>query len=451
MADATIRAGGLASGMDTNSIIEQLIAIEKRPISLLRSRQTGFKSQVSTLGDIISKVQALQTAADGLAKGGVMATKVEGTNTGFTGTSGTGALAGRHEIQVTGLARSAQARSTAFASTTTQVRGGTLTLGMSGTNYNITVGDGSTLADVAFAINQSDAPLTATVINDGTNNYLSLVNNDTGYPLTGAPGGALTITENYTGTASYQQLGLAITQPATNSQIAYNGLTINRTSNTISDVIPGVTLSLKALTAAPETLAVSNDTSGTTTNLQKFVDAYNAANSLIQSQLAASAGTNRGATLAGDGALRSLQNSLRGLLTKTVGTTANVRSLADVGIKSARDGTLSLDSTTLTSAMGRDASAVNDLFANATSGMGAITKTLSDNYTKTDGILAARRTGLESNIKRIDADIVNMERRVEAKRQTLIAQFTAMEKIVSTLKSTGNFLAQQKWGIDTGE
>jgi len=436
------RAGGLASGIDSNSLIDQLIKLESRPIDLLRTQQSGMRTQISTLGNLISSLSSLTTAAQDLATGGALATKIEGEATGFVATSGSGATASQHSVQVNNLAAAAISRSAAFASATAPVNGGTLTLDVQGTEYEVTIADGTSLSDVAFAIRQSGAPVSATVISDGTSHYLSIMNNETGHPLTGTPADALTITENYTGSGG-QNLTFATAQAAENAQVTVDGLVINRTSNSIGDIIPGVTLSLKAETAANETLVIGNDNTTTASNIQKFVDAYNSALGIIQSQLQASSTTNRATTLAGDAAVRSLQRSLQGLVTTTVGS-ASVRSLADIGVKSERDGTLKLDSTALQTAIGRDASAVNSLFADATEGLGEVTKAMAERYTNsTDGILHSRRGGIEDNIERIDDQIANMELRLDARRQTLIAQFTAMERVVAQLRSTGDFLNQQ--------
>jgi flagellar hook-associated protein 2 len=255
----------------------------------------------------------------------------------------------------------------------------------------------------------------------------------------------MSIVENYTGSGSNNQLNLGSwSQAPVNSKVHLNGLEITRTSNTITDLIPGVTLNLKSTsTTTAETLNVVTDTAGTAANVKKFVDAYNSVMSTVQGQLNVSATSDRSSSLAGDSTLRSLQQTLRGLITTAVGS-STVRSLADIGVKTNRDGSLTVDNAVLEKAIGRDAAAVNALFATASTGMGDITKNAVERYTRTtDGLLVSRKTGLETNIKRLDRDIVTLETRVEKKREALVAQFTAMEKIVSSLKATGNFLSQQ--------
>ncbi|HEY0714733.1 MAG TPA: flagellar filament capping protein FliD [Polyangia bacterium] len=440
MADSSFRAGGLASGLDSNSIIEKLIELESRPIQLMQQRQSGIKTQISKLAEIRSKLSDLTTAARALSTGGTVATKVSSTHTGFDGVVGAGAVAGRHTVQVSALATAAAARSQGFASASSQVRGGSLAFTVQGKDYNITIADGTALSDVAFQLRQTGAPISATVVSDGSQYYLSVMNNQTGNPTSGV---ALAMVETTTG-----GLGQALTADATNlvvrnaqnASLTVDGLPMTRQSNSVGDVIPGVTLNLKAEGGAEETIVISNDIEGTKTNLQKFVDAYNAAQSMVQTQLTSTPGSDRSATLAGDPSMRSLQAAMQKLITSEVGT-GPIRSLADIGVKTGRDGTLSVDSATLTKALTSDANAVNELFANATTGLFKITETTVNRYGNiSDGILVTRSKGLQSSITKMDTLIESMKLRVEGRRTQLINQFTAMEKVVSTMRSTGNFL-----------
>jgi flagellar hook-associated protein 2 len=439
MADATFRAGGLASGIDTNSIIDQLVKLESRPIDLVRKQQAGLQAQVSALGDIMSKLAELSNAATALGDIGTLGTRVSSTHTGFAAVSDSKATAGRYDVQVNTVATAARARSQAFGAATDPVAGGTLTLHVMGQQYDIDIADGTQLADVALAIRQSGAPVSATVLSNGSNAYLSITNLNTGYPIGGAPGDALTIDDG----PVTQALGLAITQTAANSVVTVDGLAFTRQSNTLTDVIPGVTMSLKATTAAPETLVVDHDAEATAKNLQKFVDAYNGVLKLVQRQLSPAPDSDRSVTLAGDASLRGLQRTLQALTSQQVGA-GTVRTLADLGIKTARDGSLSLDTVALGKAISRDPAAVNDLFSHASTGLGATVKALVKNANDfSSGTLSARKKGLGDSIRHMDDQAAVMELRLEGYRKLLVDQFTAMERVVSELRATGNFLSQQ--------
>jgi len=449
--DATFRAGGLASGLDTNAIIDKLVQLESQQVALVRKQQDGVRSQVSALGDIASRLSALQSATQALVSGGVLATRSTSSNTAFSAAPGSAALAGTYSVVVGRLATSAKALSVGFAAGET-VTGGTLTLALRGTSYAVAVADGASLADVAYAIRQSGAPVSAAVLDDGTSSYLSLTARDGGYPLAGVPADALSVSFAATG-ALGKGPAFAVTAPQ-NARVTVDGVTFQRTSNTISDAVPGVTLTLRATSAgvapdgsggAAETLSVANDLEGTQARLQKLVDAYNVVMAAVQRQLAVGEKTDRSATLAGDSTLRGLQGRLRALVSSNTGSGAGIRSLADLGLRTAKDGSLSLDSGVLAKAVAADAAAVGAVFSTATTGVGALVAGLSKGYAETgSGLLVTRQDNLNAQLRRMDSTAEALQRRVDLYRESLVRQFTAMEKVVSQLRNLGNFLGSQQ-------
>ncbi len=442
MATPVFRAGGLASGIDTNSIIDQLVTIESRPLTILKAKQSALKSQVSLLGDVASKLSALRDAAKALKSDGALSVVATTGQTGFSVAAGAGAQAGRYGIQVTALASEAKARSVGFAGDDAAVQAGTLNLNVMGTSYDVTINDGDSVADVAAAINASAAPVSATLISDGTQTYLSISNDETGFPVGGVAGDALLITENYNGGAG-QSLGLAMTSTAANAHFTVDGLPIERQSNEVSDVIQGVSFSLKALTAAPENVVLTSNVDGTAEKLQTFITAYNDVASLVQKQLAVTDGSNRQSTLAGDGTVRGLQQSLQRLVTTAVDGLGSVRTLADIGVKTGRDGSLSLDKNVLKTAVAREPAALNGLFSQAATGMGDVASQMVDRFTNsTDGTLVLRQRGLNGAVDRLDDDQLRAQARIDAFRDRIVKQFTAMEKVVGSLNSISNFLSQ---------
>lgn len=451
---ATITTGGLASGLDTNSIIDKLVQIESQQITLLQQQQSGVRSQVSALGDLASKLGALQSATQSLADTGALGVKTTSTNTAFTAAATATGLPGSFEVIVQQLATSARSRSQAF--TADAVRGGTLSLSMRGTPYDVTVDDGMSLADLAYRIRQSGAPVSATVFDDGVGNkYLSLTARDSGYPQTGLPSAALGVT--FTATGSLGTAPAFTTTDAQNAHLTVDGILFERTSNTAADVVPGATLTLAKLSegvtppplpggdpsgGTAETLTMATDATVTQSRLKGFVDAYNALMTAIQKQLAVSQGTDRGANLAGDSTVRGLQARLQALISSSAtGLSNGVRSLADLGVKTGRDGTLSIDATALSTALGKDASAVNAIFSTATSGIAATVTAMNTTYTRSgDGLFTARQSTLSSQIQRLTDSMTAQQKRVEVYRQTLVRQFTAMETVVSQWKTVGSYL-----------
>ncbi|HEY7725285.1 MAG TPA: flagellar filament capping protein FliD [Anaeromyxobacteraceae bacterium] len=446
----TITAGGLASGLDTGAIIESLVQIESGPLAKLKARQGAVKLQISALADIAARLAALKSATRSLADGGALALSAASANTAFSAAPASSAVAGTYAVAVQRLATSARALSAAFAAGEV-VTGGTLHVAARGATWDVAVADGATLSDVAFAIRQSGAPVSAAVLDDGTSKYLSLTAKSSGYPLGGAPGDALALAFDATGVAG-KLPAFAVTAPV-NARLTVDGVTFQRESNTVTDAVPGATLTLRSLSAGvapdatggtPEGLVLQNDAPSTQSRLQTFVDAYNAVMALVQRQLAVTDKTDRSQTLAGDASVRSLQGRLQSLVSAAVGGLGSVRSLADLGVRTGRDGSLSIDSATLSTAIAADAAAVNDVFATAGTGVSALATSLADAFTRTgDGLLVQRQDGLGAQVRRMEDEAAALQKRIDAYRASLVRQFTAMETIVSQMKGIGSFLASQ--------
>lgn len=442
MADATFRASGLASGIDTNSIVDQLTKLEAIPIDRLKARQAAFNTQITALGDLSAKVESLKGAANGLAKNGGLGVKQTTTNEAFVATPGTSAIAGQYDIEITDLAINARAR-TLGNTKDAAIKAGTLDINVSGTPYQITINDGDTLATVAASIKRSGAAVTATVLNNGTQDYLSIVRKESGFTVGTLAQDALVITPNQTG-ATGEDLTFTETDPK-NAKFKVNDIDFERTSNTVTDVVPGTTLVLKKEDTGRETLQLENDSSQTVKNLAAFVDSYNRLSKAISDNLRPSANSDRQYSLAGDSSLRSLQKTLQGILTSVVGGLDDVRTLADLGVKTdQQDGTISIDSVKLQKSLDADPTALNAIFSTATTGVSALVDEVAKRYTNTfDGFLTTRKKGINSQVKGMSRQIDSLNIRLAGYKQNLLNQFAAMEKTVSGLKTTGDFLARQ--------
>jgi flagellar hook-associated protein 2 len=442
--NATFRVGGLASGLDTNSIIDNLVKIETDgTVGLSTAQKAAFTSQISMVSDLVSRLSLFSTAAKGLSTSGVLGVTQVGTNSGFTASPSSSAVAGTYAVQVTSLAQAAKARSQSFASSSAQVQGGTLSLSVRGTTYDVTIEDGQTLSGVAASINSSGAPVRATILSSGGLSYLSITNRDTGHAIGQPAASALVISEATTGSTG-QPLLAAITQPAKNAAATVDGLPFESSTNALGDAVPGAVLNLQKLTSEPEDLVLSNDAAATEANLKKWVDAYNVVMSLVRSNLNIGQQTDRAKTLGGDSALRTLQGAMQSLVSRPVGGSSTVRSLSDLGVETGIDGQLKIDSKRLAGALAADPAAVNAMFQNASAGLSARTEALAQAYTNgSDGILTGRKRGLDQSVRRLESQILSQQARVDALKTRLITQFAAMERIVSSFKDIGNYLTQQ--------
>jgi flagellar hook-associated protein 2 len=435
---ATFSAGGLISGMDWNSIIDKLVDLQQQPVTLLQSKQSAVKSQVSALGTLSSKLSSLRDATAELGDQGVMARSAATTPSTVGVTLGSDAVAGNYGIRVEALAAPAKSRSAGFAAGET-VTGGKLTLTVMNEPYEVNVSDGASLESVAWSINHSGAPVSAVVLDDGTSRFLSITPTQTGFPVGGAPEDALSVVETSTGSKG-KPLGITVLQEAANAVVHVDGIRFERQTNQVTGAIPGTTLSLKATSSTAQDLVIANDVDATAAKLQTFVDAYNSVIGFVQKQLAVDETSDRSSTLAGNSAVRNLQASLQQVISSMVGTDGNVRSLADLGLKTARDGSLSLDTAVLAKAIAADPRAVDEVFSTADTGVAALVEDLVDRHVDSDGILALTQKSLGERISDMDDEVAKMEDRIESYRTRLLQQFTAMENVVSGLKSVGSYL-----------
>jgi flagellar hook-associated protein 2 len=437
----TIQTSGtsLASGLDTTKLLEALTQLESAPLKRLESKQSGIKSQLSQLAQVTSRLQSFESAAASLGKNGIRAGSVNTTNTSFTATAGNAALEGRYTVEVSSLATAAKARSSSFTAETSPVTGGSLQMQVGAGSWTVDISDGATLTSVAASINSSGAPVNAAVLNDGLRSYLSITAKNTGFDPTLGAASALQLSETSTGSAG-QPLGLVQTQAAQNAVFDVDGLSFERQANSVSDAIPGLTLELKTPGAAEE-LVVGRDIVTSKKNLQGFVDAYNSALSYLQAQLNVAQETDRGSTLAGNSAVRSLKSSLQKLTSTTVAGLGGVRSLADIGVKTGKDGSMSVDNAVFIRAMDSDPDSVNRLFSEADVGIAALAKDLAESNLKSgQGILSSQVSGLNAQLRQLDSQRIQAQQRVERFRAGLVAKFSAMEAVIGGLKQSGSYL-----------
>ncbi len=434
----SITFGGLATGLDTNAIISELMTIERQPITRLEtdksffsSRLQAFKDLDGLLGSLQTKAEAIDTAAEidspGLKQSSDLYYSASATDT---------AGLGSYQIEVMSLAQVQKDVSGGYADKTTSTFGtGNMTLTVGGTPTSITIdATNNSLEGIAKAINDAATGVTATVINDGTSSPYRLV-------LSGdAVDKTFTLDTSGLSGGTDTNPAMTTTQAAQQAHIQVDNIDIYSNSNTIADAIPGVTLDLlKADATVATTLSVSVDQDATKSKIQDFVNAYNAIVNQISSQKDADWGNDAG--------FRTVKRGLQSLLTTSIsGLSGSYSSLAELGFETQKDGTISLNSTTLSKAMDTDYKGMVAVFAGET-GIDGISKKFADLLTgmtdTTDGLLASKQKSTDDTISRIDDRIGRLEARMEIREKTLRSQFAAMESLVSAMNNQSSFLSQQ--------
>jgi flagellar hook-associated protein 2 len=393
--------------------------------------------QISTAGSLVTQLKALQTAASNLATDGVVAIQPTETYSDFSVT-GSAKAESTYAISVQQVAKQAKARSQVFTSAqdASVVPDGELQFSIDGTNTVRIDTTGKTLADVAEAINQNISGLSASVISTTTGYYLNVSRTETGFAKATGQAAALTM-------VSDPGLGLSVWQSADNALLTVDGLSVERASNTVSDVLSGVTLHLKGESGVEHDVSFAADSSGTEEALNTFVTAYNTLAETIKSQLVQDPSQSYGETLLGHTAMTTIQRGMQAMLSKVVVPSGSVRTLADLGLELQRDGSLSLNDYSLQKALTKSPGAVNAVFSTATTGVSATVKTLVDAQTSPlSGTLTRQQRSLQSQILDLDDRATEMQRTLDAERKRLVAQFTAMEQLIAGFNSAGSYLTQ---------
>mgnify|MGYP005751639879 CR=1 FL=1 len=440
-----ISAAGVGSGLDVGSIINQLMAVERQPLSRLQEQQKSYQSKLSAFGQLQSAMSKLQDAATALTKSSTFSatTASAGDTKAFTVSSTASAQTGSYNIEVSQLARAQ--RTATSATTAPDLAGGgslTITLG-SGTPKTVNLADGGTLQDLRDAINAADAGVSAQIINNGTVNQL-ISSKESGaanaFKLEGSGG-----LSEFSFDPSAPAGAMVSVQQAKDAMLSIDGLAITRSTNTISDAIDGVTLTLAKPTDGETTMTVARNDETAKKAIDDFAKAYNELNTLIRSQTSYDAGTKKAGTLNGDASVRSIQGQLRSVFANPISGLTGATMLSDAGISFKTDGSMSVDSTKLAQALADPSKKIGELFAgNGTvDGFAKTLETRIKDMLGTDGLLSARTDGINRTIKSFDSRIEAFELRLERVQARYSAQFTALDAAMSSMSTTSAYLTQQ--------
>ncbi|HEY2990948.1 MAG TPA: flagellar filament capping protein FliD [Candidatus Binatia bacterium] len=440
MSIGTITFSGLASGINTGELIDQLTKIEHRPIDLLQKQQSGLEAKLSLFNDLNTKLGALKTAATklSLSTSFFVHKATSSDDSVLTAAAGSNASAGNHTVTVNSLARGTTQASANFGSSTAAVRQGTLAITVGTTTTNVTIdGTNNTLAGMRDAINASGAAVTASIVQVDATNYRLVVNGKN----TGTAN-AVTIDETGLTTGADPLPGFGVTQAATDASLTVDGIPITRSSNVVSDVITGVSLDLKSSSASQLQVTVSNDTDAIKKQINDFVTAYNDVASFIHEQTKYDSENKIAGPLLGDSTMQTVQRVLRGALGTAV--SGSPATLTEIGITTQSDDSLAVDDVKLSDALNNNMTGVSNLFLDATNGVAQRMMANVDSLTlAATGILTASIDGTQNNIDDLSKKIADKEANLILFQEDLTRRFAALEALVSQLKSQGQYLAQQ--------
>jgi flagellar hook-associated protein 2 len=429
-----ITFGGLSSGLDTASIIQQLVALRRQPIVNLQSRISDMELQKTAYSDLENKMKALMEAAQGLDSVQEFASlsAVSGNEDFMTATAGSAASAGTYDITINNLATAQKDMSQGFDNPTDSVGTGTFTITVGGEPTTIDFAGGGSLANLKDAINESGAGVTATILYDGSSTggyHLVTTAEETGTDAA--------YTMDFSGLSGGTDVMLSSVALASNAELVIDTLTVSSQTNSIASAIEGVTMDLhEADIATTFSLDIAVDGEAVKDKVSGFVDAYNDLYTYIDSQRA------EGATLRGDSLIRTITSRVGRIMTTRLGS-GDITMLAQVGIKQTDDNLLTFEEADFMSAISEDYSGVRDLFTQEGANTGTVYllgEAIDQMTDSVDGMFKIRTDAIDDRVDNYEDKILRLESSVESYELMQRAKFTAMEQLLSSLQSQGSAL-----------
>lgn len=465
----SISSAGLGSGLDVNSIVSSLMAVESRPLTLLQNTATSLNTQVSAFGQLQSLTSGMRDAANALTSLTLWDQTTSSSSDASSvavSTSGT-ATAGSFSVGVQNLAQAQTVSSSAFASSATVVGEGTLTIELGGyaadgsstsstqftpktgsSPISITIGAGeSSLASIRDKINAAGAGVTASIVTDASGARLALRSSNTGaqnaFRVTSGDAALASLTyDGSTGATS----SMTLNQGALDANATINGIAVTSASNKLDGVADGLTMTLLKPTTSNVDVGVSADGSAVTTAVTKFVSAFNSLASYIQNNTKYDPTSKSGGVLQGDRTVTQLQGQLRGVINQAMkGGKYSV--LSEAGITMQADGTLAVDSTKLGNAVANRTD-LKHLFSDYgstadTQGFMTRFRNLGDSLLNQGGAIPTRESSLQSMLKSNGDSQTAMQNRLDQIQARLQKQYQALDTAMAQLSSTSNYLTQQ--------
>jgi flagellar hook-associated protein 2 len=460
------------TAIDVPNLVSQLMAVERKPIDKLTAKIASYETKISSFGTLKGLVSSFQSATQGLNTNLQKLAATPSDPSALSATAASTAVPGAYSVNVSQLAQSQNLVAAGQASSSTAIgdgsattvtfdlgaiSGGTLTNGTysgaaftsnGGGTVSLTIdGTNNTLEGIRDAINAAAPGVTASIVNDGSGTpyRLALSSSNSGlsnsFKIT-TSGGDGTINS----LLGYDPAGaqnMTQTLAAQNAQLTVNGIAITSASNSVSEAIQGVTLTLKNITATPANLEIARDTAAINTAASGFVEAYNALVSQIKSRSAYGTGTGGtgGGVLEGDSTLRLMQDQMRGIF-NTPPSGGTLTTLGQIGISFQQNGSLQLDSSKLNSALTANFSDVQNLVSSPT-GIATRLEAWTKSALQIGGLIDTRSQGLTKSVKNYNEDIAKLENQMVAMEKKYRIEYTNLNLLLSSMNSTSTYLTNQ--------
>ena len=462
---------GIGSGIDLNEVLDQLEAVEKNRLTPIKAQQKAVNNKISGFGKLKSALSTFNSATAKLQKKELFQARfASGNDNYFTTNVNSKAQLGNYAVSVEQLATAHSVATNAINDKTSALGNDnetrTLTIEQAnGQKLNITLGkDDTSLESIANAINQakvinedgstSETTVNATIVRSGTDSYqLVITSKETGeqQAITSISSDDDKL-NSLIGFNANQADSSAMSEvaKAQDAKFSFNGITINSSSNTVKEVIPGVDITLKAVTTTAQNLTISADNDKAQEALKEWVDAFNQLQSTISSLTQFTAGdansdelNNSNGPLIGDSTLRNIDQSIRSIFSK--GQTGELSVLAQIGINMDSNGKLVIKENELEKTLKENSDAVAILFTGdgETTGIANEVFAKVSSFIDSDGMIDTATNGLNSTLKSLDKRYDQVNNSIDQTIERYRVQFTKLDILINELNGMSNYLTTQ--------
>jgi len=459
VAAGTLTSAGIGSGLEIEKLITDLVDVERKiPAQKLDKKENETLAKITALGTVRSELESFNNVLTKLRDTSSFQPRVatvrnsgSSTDVFYTATANSNAAPTNYQIEVVQLAQANKLATTDFSSQNAIVGSGVINLTVGSRTFDIPIAeDKNTLALIRDEINKisSESQVTASILTLDSGNRLVLTANNPGLnsalsvAVTGDSDGNDTDAQGLSALAS---ANLTELQPARNSIVRIDNQLVTTSSNTLVNVIEGVTLELqKEDPGNNHQLDISLDTEAAKQLVNQFIDSYNSLVTNIRELTKVSPVSLReSGVLVGDVTIRSIENNLRSSLQTTISNQGGFTNLFDIGISTdPMTGLLKLDSEKLDARFTENFDAIGDLFGGSEGVAVKISNTL-DVFLKNDGTLDSQTSSLETKLIDIGNEREKLDNRLKNLEELHRAKFIHMDQVVARLSSINDELVRQ--------
>lgn len=443
---SSLAIDGIISGLKTTELINSLMAVEAVPQTLLRNKVGASQSMITALQAINTKIAALGEAALKLSKPIAFDVfSATSSSPKVTVAAGAGATPGQLDLTVQAVAQSQ--KSVSAAMTVWPDTPPVLTIQKSdGTTHTVTAGT-TALDDVVSAVNKSAAGVTATKVSVGGGNFKIQ------FSSTGV--GASEAFTVYQGNGTATPLPTTQVQAAQDASITIwagtpSAQVITSKSNTFDTVLPGVSITVGAVSADPVSITVGRDNEAIAKNVGSLITSLNTILADIQAKSAVSMTTDpsgttitKGGLFTGDSAVRDVSQKLLSAASAPI----NGRSPSEFGISITKTGTMEFDADKFAKALVADPAAAQAAVQTIATRLSAAAKITSDKF---EGTLTVKITGQQSEVRSLGQQVDDWDRRLSTRRATLESTYSKLEVQLSRLEAQQSYISSQLAGLSAG-